>query len=92
MISILRYTDNSKIKTIIYKKVTQETALDELATGGVDLLSGMASGDEINQGLDLVDQGGFAYSISTCWIRKLLFQCDHGPTQFVEVRQALHTY
>ena len=79
-----------KIKTIIYKKVTQETALDELATGGVDLLFGMASGDEINQGLDLVDQGGFSY---TAYPRsgygKIAFQCDHGPTQFVEVRQAI---
>jgi len=80
----------AKIKTIIYKKVTQETALDELATGGVDLLSGMASGDEINQGLDLVDQGGFAYTAyPRAGYGKLLFQCDHGPTQFVEVRQAI---
>lgn len=79
-----------KIKTIIYKKVTQETSLDELATGGVDLLSGMASGDEINQGLDLVEKGGFAY---TAYPRsgygKIAFQCDFGPTQFVEVRQAI---
>lgn len=79
-----------KIKTIVYKKVNQETSLDELATGQVDLLSGMASGDEINAGLDLVDKGGFAY---TAYPRsgygKLVFQCDFGPTQFVEVRQAI---
>lgn len=79
-----------RIKTIVYKKVNQETSLDELATGQVDLLSGMASGDEINAGLDLVDKGGFAY---TAYPRsgygKLVFQCDFGPTQFVEVRQAI---
>lgn len=79
-----------KIQTIIYKKVTQETALDELATGGVDLLSGMAGGDEINQGLDLVDKGGFAFTeYPRAGYGKLQFQCDFGPTQFVEVRQAI---
>lgn len=79
-----------KIKTIIYKKVTTETALDELSTGAVDLLNGMSTGDEINAGLDLVDKGGFAY---TAYDRngygKLQFVCDFGPTQFVEVRQAI---
>lgn len=78
------------IQTVIYKKVNQETALDELATGSVDLLSGMASGDEINAGLDLVDQGGFAYTdYPRSGYGKIAFQCDHGPTQFVEVRQAI---
>ena len=78
------------IKTIIYKKVTTETALDELKTGSVDLLNGMASGDEINAGLDLVDKGGFAYtSYDRNGYGKLQFVCDFGPTQFVEVRQAV---
>lgn len=78
------------VKTIIYKKVVPETALDELSTGSVDLLTGMSSGDEINAGLDLVDKGGFAY---TAYDRngygKLQFTCDFGPTQYVEVRQAI---
>lgn len=79
-----------KIQTVIYKKVTNETALDELATGGVDLLSGMSSGDEINQGLDLVDKGGFNFTeYPRAGYGKLTFQCDFGPTQFVEVRQAI---
>ncbi|SHO52643.1 ABC transporter substrate-binding protein [Anaerocolumna xylanovorans] len=78
------------IKTIIYKKVTTETALDELSTGSVDLLNGMSSGDEINAGLDLVDKGGFAYSsYDRNGYGKLQFACDFGPTQFVEVRQAI---
>ncbi|BCK00566.1 ABC transporter substrate-binding protein [Anaerocolumna chitinilytica] len=78
------------IKTIVYKKVTTETSMDELSTGSVDLLTGMSSGDEINAGLDLVDKGGFNY---TAYDRngygKLQFVCDFGPTQFVEVRQAV---
>jgi peptide/nickel transport system substrate-binding protein len=78
------------IETIIYKKVNSETSLDELATGSVDLLSGMASGDEINGGMDLVDKGGFAYSAyPRSGFGRLLFQCDFGPTQFKEVRQAI---
>lgn len=78
------------IETIIYKKVNNETALDELSTGSVDLLSGMASGDEITAGLDLVDKGGVAYaSYPRAGYGKLMFQADFGPTQFVEVRQAI---
>ena len=79
-----------RIQTVIYKKVTSETAPDELATGGVDLLSALSSGDEINQGLDLVDGGGFSYTeYPRAGYGKLTFQCDFGPTQFVEVRQAI---
>ncbi len=78
------------IETVIYKKVNQETALDELSTGSVDILSGMASGDEITAGLDLVDKGGVAVaSYPRAGYGKLMFQCDFGPTQFVEVRQAI---
>jgi len=78
------------IQTIIYKRVTHETALDELATGSVDLLSGMASGDEINAGLDLVDKGGFAYSAyPRAGYGKIVFACDFGPTEDVHVRQAI---
>ncbi|GAB6108610.1 ABC transporter substrate-binding protein [Fusibacter bizertensis] len=78
------------IETIVYKKVLSETALDELATGSVDLLSKMASGDEINAGLDLVDTGNFAYtSYARAGYGKLEFVCDFGPTADVEVRQAI---
>ena len=78
------------IKTVIIKKVNDETSLDELATGSVDLLNGFASGDEINGGLDLVDKGGFAFTTyPRSGYGKLMFQADHGPTQYKEVRQAI---
>lgn len=80
----------ANIKTLIYKMVTSETALDELATGQVDLLNGMASGDEINAGLDLVDSGNFAYTAyDRAGYGKLQFVGDFGPTQFIEVRHAI---
>ncbi len=78
------------IETVILKKVNQETQFDELATGQVDLISGTAGGDDVNTGLDLVDKGGFAASnYPRAGYGKLMFQADHGPTQFVEVRQAI---
>lgn len=78
------------IQTVIMKKVETATALDELSTGSVDVLSQMSSGDEINAGLDLVDKGGFAFSsYPRAGYGKLQFVCDEGPTQFIEVRQAI---
>ena len=78
------------IETVIIKKVESATALDELSTGSVDVLNAMSSGDEINGGLDLVEAGGFSYSsYPRAGYGKLQFVCDEGPTQFVEVRQAI---
>lgn len=78
------------IQTIIYKLVNEETVMDELATGGIDLLLGSASGPEIKAGLDLVDEGGFNYTTyPRAGYGKLVFGGDVGPTQFKEVRQAI---
>ncbi|HHT97793.1 MAG TPA: ABC transporter substrate-binding protein [Clostridiales bacterium] len=78
------------IETLIYKRVTNETSFDELKTGSVDMLLQMASGDEINAGLDLVDLGGFNFNAyERAGYGKLQFACDFGPTQFIEVRQAM---
>lgn len=78
------------IETLIYKSVTSQTALDELETGQVDLLTGMGGGDEINAGHDLVGKGGFSYSsYPRSGYGKLNIVCDFGPTQFIEVRHAL---
>lgn len=78
------------IQTVIIKKVDSATSLDELSTGSVDVLSAMSSGDEINAGLNLVDEGGFSFSsYPRAGYGKLQFVADVGPTQFVEVRQAV---
>lgn len=80
------------IETIIYKKVTSETALDELKTGRVDLLTQMSAGSEIQAGLDLVEseEGKFDYiAYPRSGYGKLHFVCDFGPTQYPEVRQAI---
>jgi len=79
-----------QIKTIVYKKVVEETQLDELKTGSVDLLNAISSGTQINAGLDLVDAGGFSYTAyDRAGYGKLELICDFGPTQFIEVRHAI---
>ena len=78
------------IKTIVYKKINSATVMDELSTGGIDILLGAASGSEINAGLNLVEKGGYGYiTYPRAGYGKLVFGCDFGPTQFVEVRQAI---
>ncbi len=79
-----------KIETIIYKLVSQATQFDELATGQVDLLPQNGGADDINAGLDLVEQGGYSYTTyPRAGYGKIHFACDFGPTADVEVRQAL---
>lgn len=78
------------IQTIIYKKVNDETAMDELETKQVDMLMTVGDGVQINRGLDIVEKGGFA---STDYPRsgygQLIFSCDFGPTASKNVRQAI---
>lgn len=78
------------IKTIVYKKVSKETQMDELATGGVDIILAEGDGTSITQGLDLVDKGGFSYtSYPRAGYGYIGFHSDFGPTQFKAVRQAI---
>lgn len=78
------------IDTIIYKFVQHETQMDELATGGVDILVHLANANEINSGLDLVEKGTHnKVHYPRNGYGKLVFVCDRGPTQFVEVRHAI---
>lgn len=78
------------IQKIVMVKVEDETMIDNLKTGGVELLDKLADGDNINAALDVVDAGGFAYSnFERNGYGKLMFQCDFGPTQFEGVRHAI---
>ncbi|MDO5725361.1 MAG: ABC transporter substrate-binding protein [Tissierellia bacterium] len=78
------------IPTVVYKLINPATQFDEFKTGGVDILMQTASGDEINQGLDLVESMGFKYvSYPRAGYGKLTLACDFGPTQFPAVRHAI---
>lgn len=78
------------ISKVILKKITQATQIDDLKTGGVDIINKIGDGKTINAGMDLTEGEGFAYTdYPRAGYGKIAFSCDVGPTQFVEVRQAL---
>lgn len=80
------------IEKITYIKLVQETQLDLFANGGVDIISGLSEGDEINSALALVNGSNGKYAYTT-YLRagygKLQLVGDYGPTQFTKVRYAL---
>lgn len=78
------------IGTVVIQEVQVETAMDQLKTGQITLLTSQMSGDEVNAGLDMVDEGGFDYvTYPRAGYGLIDFKCDVGPTRFVEVRQAI---
>ena len=80
----------ANIKTVIYKYVTQDTMMDQLKTGAIDVLLQCADGDSISAGMDLVDEGGFEFcSYPRAGYGMIAFKCNQGPTQFASVRHAI---
>lgn len=80
------------IQNIVFKHITTATAIDELRTGGVDILTSMMSGTEINAGFELVEDGTDNFAFFTyprAGYGKLTFVGDVYPTKDVEVRQAI---
>lgn len=80
------------IQTVVIKKINQETSLDELKTGQIDILKQVITGDEINGGLDLVDAKDSDITFAKyprAGYGKIAFACDFGPTKDKEVRQAI---
>ena len=80
----------ASIETIVYVKIIEETQLDQLKTGGVDVLSGITGGDSTKAALEIVDGVNFAeVHYQRAGYGKIQFECDFGPTMFPEVRQAI---
>ncbi len=78
------------IEKIILVESKQETQINALKTGAVDMLNELGEGAEIKAAMELVDAGGFSFSkYERNGYGKLMFQCDFGPTQFKSVRQAV---
>ncbi len=80
------------IEKITYKRIVDETQLEDLKAGGVDLLAGITGGTATNEAITAADESGgkFAYvHYSRAGYGKLGFRADYGPVQFVEVRQAI---
>ncbi len=78
------------IQTLVIVKSETETQFDAFKTGEINLLDTLSDGTEINTALDLVETGNYNYiTFDRPGYGKIQFQCDFGPTQFVEVRQAV---
>lgn len=80
----------ANIKTVLYQYVPTDTMMDKLKTGAIDLLLQVPDGDQIEAGLDMVEEGGFDYiTFPRPGYGMLSFKCNQGPTQFTEVRHAI---
>lgn len=80
------------IQTVVIRETKNQTQMDQLKTGEIDVLTLVMSGDNINAGLDIVEkeEGKFDYiTYPRAGYGMLHFQSDHGPTRFKEVRQAI---
>lgn len=79
------------IETIVIVKAEEETWADAITTGQFNFYDTIADGNEINTALDIVEnQEGFDYlQFDRAGYGFITFICDFGPTQFVEVRQAI---
>lgn len=79
----------ANIETVLLKYTPEDTMMDQLKTGAVDVLLQVATGDHIDAGLDMVEEGGFDYiNFPRAGYGMISFKCNQGPTQFEEVRQA----
>ena len=80
------------IAKVIYKKIVSATQLDDLKSGGVDVLMGITGGAETDEAVAACDNsnGAFVYThYSRAGYGKLQFRNDYGPAQFTAVRQAI---
>lgn len=81
-----------QIKTIVYIKLTSETQLEMLKTGGTDIIGGITGGEDTKDVLDAIEASDGMLT-ETHYQRsgygKIQFDCDFGPTMFQEVRQAV---
>ena len=78
------------IETVVYVKIIEETQLDQLKSGAVDVLSAITGGEETKAALEVVDGVNFSeVHYQRAGYGKIQFDCDFGPTMFPEVRQAI---
>ncbi len=79
------------VETIVVVKAEEATWADAMKTGEFNFYDTITQGTDINTAMDMID-AGYAFDYCTfdrAGYGKIMFQCDFGPTQFVEVRQAV---
>lgn len=80
------------VKKLVIVKTEQDTVMDMIATGQIQIYSGIADGAKVNAALDLIEAGTIDSSYTTydrAGYGYFSYACDFGPTQFVEFRQAV---
>lgn len=78
------------IETLVIKTVSNDTMMNELESGSVDLLFQSSGADTVNAGLDLVEAGKVQdHTYFRNGYGKLQFDCSQFPTDSEKVRQAI---
>lgn len=80
------------IQKLVIVKTSDDTVMDMITTGQIQIYSGIADGSQVNAVLDLIEAGTIDSSPSQydrAGYGYFGFACDLGPTQFTEFRQAI---
>lgn len=80
------------IQKLVIVKTSEDTVMDMITTGQIQIYSQIADGSEVNAVMDLIEAGTINSSTSQydrAGYGYFGFACDLGPTQFVEFRQAI---
>lgn len=80
------------IKKLVIVKTSDDTVMDMITTGQIQIYSQIADGAQVNAVLDLIEAGTIDSSPSQydrAGYGYFGFACDLGPAQFTEFRQAI---
>ena len=80
------------IQKLVIVKTSEDTVMDMITTGQIQIYSQIADGSEVNAVMDLIEAGTINSSTSQydrAGYGYFGFACDLGPTQFAEFRQAV---
>ena len=78
------------IEKIIIVKAEDATWADAIKTGAFNFYDTITDGSAVNTALDIIEEGGFDYvQFDRPGYGMINLVCDFGPTQFLNVRQAL---
>lgn len=80
------------IKKLVIVKTSDDTVMDMITTGQIQIYSQIADGSQVNAVLDLIEAGTIDSSPSQydrAGYGYFGFACDLGPAQFTEFRQAV---
>lgn len=80
------------IQKLVIVKTSDDTVMDMITTGQIQIYSQIADGSEVNAVMDLIEAGTIDSSTSQydrAGYGYFGFACDLGPAQFTEFRQAV---